>query len=275
MTSPMQRSLRDKTQHSQETDIHANGGNWTRNPSKRAATGLRNLKYSDANWTYKTLRTTGRISPQTAMAVTRILYLSNDESMHQEYWLCVRSETLLILNDTGWQGACGEWDGTERNSLKSPCDDEPPTAKYTSVQDTGVFTFFALPNLQTKIDSTAIKFHLKMCPPYPITWDRNSPVDITVYRYADWYPFVAWDSGYPQLKYGLWSPSSFFSASWYSHSPAVKQPRSEDLLSQTNATELYFRGFCRFQSIHNLFLRGLLEKYPTVFCYANTWWIII
>jgi hypothetical protein len=23
------------------------------------------------------------------------------------------------------------------------------------------------------------------------------------------------------------------------------------------------------------FIRGLLEKYPTVFFYANTWWIII
>jgi len=101
------------------------------------------------------------------MAVTEVLYLSNNESMHQEYWLCVRSETLLIVNDTGRQGACGEWDGTERNSLRSPCDDEPPTAKYTSVRAAGLFTFFALPYFQNQIDSTAIKFHLKMSPPIP------------------------------------------------------------------------------------------------------------
>jgi len=25
----------------------------------------------------------------------------------------------------------------------------------------------------------------------------------------------------------------------------------------------------------NFYVRGLLEKYPTVFFYANTWWIII
>jgi hypothetical protein len=33
---PSQRSLPDNTQHSQETDFHATGGNRTRNPSKRA-----------------------------------------------------------------------------------------------------------------------------------------------------------------------------------------------------------------------------------------------
>jgi hypothetical protein len=134
MILPMQRLLRDKTQHSQETDIHANGGIRTRNPSKRATTAIDSYKYSDANWTYTTLRTAGHISPQTAMAVAGVLYLSNDESMNQEYWLCVRSEILLIVNDTGWQGACGKWDGTKRNSLRSPCDDVPPTAKYTSVR---------------------------------------------------------------------------------------------------------------------------------------------
>jgi hypothetical protein len=38
MTSPTQRPLSDKTQHSQQTDIHALGGIQTHNPSKRAAT---------------------------------------------------------------------------------------------------------------------------------------------------------------------------------------------------------------------------------------------
>jgi hypothetical protein len=35
--SPTQRPLTDKTQHSQETDIHASGGIRTHNPSKREA----------------------------------------------------------------------------------------------------------------------------------------------------------------------------------------------------------------------------------------------
>ena len=37
MISPTQTPLPDKTQHSQDTDIHAPGGIRTRNPSKRAA----------------------------------------------------------------------------------------------------------------------------------------------------------------------------------------------------------------------------------------------
>ena len=36
LVSPTQRLLPDNTQHSQETDIHATDGIWTRNPSKRA-----------------------------------------------------------------------------------------------------------------------------------------------------------------------------------------------------------------------------------------------
>jgi len=35
-TSPKQRPLPDSTQHSQETNIHALGGIWTRKPSNRA-----------------------------------------------------------------------------------------------------------------------------------------------------------------------------------------------------------------------------------------------
>jgi hypothetical protein len=33
----MQRTLRDNTQHTRETDIHASGGIWTLNPCKRSA----------------------------------------------------------------------------------------------------------------------------------------------------------------------------------------------------------------------------------------------
>ena len=39
--SPTQRRLPDKTQHSQETDIHAPGGVRTHDPSKRAAANPR------------------------------------------------------------------------------------------------------------------------------------------------------------------------------------------------------------------------------------------
>jgi len=59
--SPTHRLLRDKTQHSQQTDVHANGRIRTRNPIKRAATGAGSYTYSDANLTQRTLRTTDRI----------------------------------------------------------------------------------------------------------------------------------------------------------------------------------------------------------------------
>jgi len=39
--SSSQRTLADNTKHSQEIDIHSSGGIRTRNPSKRAAAGLR------------------------------------------------------------------------------------------------------------------------------------------------------------------------------------------------------------------------------------------
>jgi len=46
-SAPSQRPPPDNTQRSQQTHMHASGGNWTRNPSKRAATELRHRKCGD------------------------------------------------------------------------------------------------------------------------------------------------------------------------------------------------------------------------------------
>jgi len=56
LLSPSQRPLPDKTQSSQETDIHAPGGIRTRNPSKR--TNLNPRLRSRSHWERLSLRST-------------------------------------------------------------------------------------------------------------------------------------------------------------------------------------------------------------------------
>ena len=38
---------------------------------------------------------------------------------------------------------------------------------------------------------------------------------------------------------------------------------------------LHYQHILQNVTVPSLWIRGLLEKYPTVFCYVNTWWIII
>jgi len=71
------------------------------------------------------------------------------------------------------------------------------------------------------------------------------------------------------------SKEHYFCETWWSHSStnfllSASHPKDTPSILWT-----HFWWQNKHFTLSNSDIRGLLEKYPTVFFYANTWWIII